>query len=71
MTKLKRPKVISTAGSVRILRSEPMNALIIPKSRATQRYVQKPPLIVIPERKDVATQNASARVAKRTRSFMP
>jgi len=70
MMKLKSPKVIRIAGRVSSLRSEPMKVLIKPKRSATHTYFQKPPMMVIPGRSTVATQNARAKIAQRTRSFM-
>jgi hypothetical protein len=69
--KLKRPNERSKAGKVKNLRNVPRKALINPKSRATQRYALNPPLTLIPGITAVVAQIANARIAQRSRSFMP
>ena len=58
ITKANRPRDKSIAGRVSNLTSEPINPLIRPNSKTTQRYVQAPPLTVMPSRSDVAAQKA-------------
>ena len=69
MTKANNPREKSIAGKVSNLTSEPITPLIRPNSKATQRYVQAPPLTVMPEIKVVAAQKASAPAIRRTIKF--
>ena len=69
-TKRKIPKVTMDTGNVSTLISEPKIELIKPKSRATQRYVVKPPLTVIPGTTSVDTHIAKARTAHRIIKFI-
>jgi len=64
------PKVKITAGSVRSFSKEPSVAFSKPNSRATQRYVARPPWTLIPGIKTVATQKESANAAQRTNNFI-
>jgi PBP1b-binding outer membrane lipoprotein LpoB len=67
---IKRPKVRIETGKVKTLISEPKIELIKPKSRATQRYVVKLPLTVIPGTASVAIHIANARTAQRIIKFI-
>ena len=59
----------SIAGRVNNLTREPKSPFIRPNKKATQRYVLAPPIIVIPEIKDVAAQNANAPLTKRSNNL--
>ena len=65
ITKENRPKDKSIAGKANNLTTDPISPFIRPNKKATQRYVLAPPIIVIPEIKDVATQNANAPLTNR------
>ena len=69
-TKMKSPKVTIDTGKVRTLISEPKIELIRPKSSATQRYVVKLPLTVIPGTASVAIHIAKASTAQRMIKFI-
>ena len=60
-----RPRDKSMAGKVNNLTKEPKRPFTRPNKKATQRYVLAPPIIVIPEIKDVTAQNANAPLTKR------
>ena len=65
ITNENRPKDKSIAGKVSILTRDPIRPFIRPNKKATQRYVLAPPIIVIPEIKEVAAQNANAPLTRR------
>ena len=65
ITNENKPRDKSIAGKVNNLTREPKRPFIRPNKKATQRYVFAPPIIVIPEIKDVAAQNANAPLTKR------
>ena len=69
-TKRKIPKVTIETGKVKTFISDPKIELINPKSSATQRYVVKPPLTVIPGTASVETHIAKARTAQRIIKFI-
>ena len=60
------PKDKSIAGKVNNLTKDPIRPFIRPNMKATQRYVLAPPIIVIPEIKEVAAQNANAPLTRRS-----
>ena len=60
------PKDKSIAGKVNNLTTDPISPFIKPNKKATQRYVLAPPIIVIPEIRDVAAQNANAPLTSRS-----
>ena len=60
ITNENRLRYKSIAGKVSNLAKDPIRPFIRPNKKATQRYVLAPPIIVIPEIKDVADQNAKA-----------
>jgi len=70
ITKVNRPRESKMAGRVSNLTSEPITLLTRPNSKATHKYVQAPPLTVIPFIRVVAAQKASAPAMRRTISFM-
>ena len=63
-TKAKRPRDNKIAGSVNNLTNEPITPFIRPNKKVTQRYVLAPPIMVIPEIKDVAAQKAKVLLTK-------
>ena len=65
ITNENKPRDKRIAGNVNNLTREPKRPFIRPNKKATQRYVLAPPIIVIPEIKDVATQNANAPLTNR------
>ena len=69
ITNANKPRDKSMAGRVSNLTSEPITPFIKPNSKATQRYVQAPPLTVKPVIKVVAAQKASAPDIRRTIKF--
>ena len=69
-TKRKIPNVTMDTGKVKTLINEPKIELIKPKSSATQRYVVKPPLTVIPGTASVDTHIAKASTAQRIIKFI-
>ena len=69
ITKANRPSESRMAGRVSNLTREPITPLIRPKSKATRRYVQAPPLTVKPVINVVAAQKASAPAIRRTIKF--
>ena len=70
ITKANRPRDNKMAGRVNNLTSEPIKPFIKPNNKATQRYVQAPPLTVKPVTKVVAAQKASAPEIRRMAKFM-
>ena len=66
VTNENRPKDKSIAGKVSNLTRDPIRPFIRPNKKATQRYVLAPPIIVIPEIKDVAAQKANAPLTRRS-----
>ncbi len=69
ITKEKSPKESSIAGRVSNLTIDPRTPLITPNNKATHRYVQAPPLTVMPSMSEVAAQKASAPAIRRTIRF--
>jgi len=65
ITNENKPRDKSIAGKVNNLTKEPKRLFIRPNKKATQRYVLAPPIIVIPDIKVVAAQNANAPLTKR------
>jgi hypothetical protein len=65
ITNENKPRDRNIAGKVNSLTREPIKPFIRPNKKATQRYVLAPPIIVIPDIKDVAAQKANAPLTKR------
>ena len=66
ITNENKPRDKSIAGKVNNLTREPIKPFIRLNKKVTQRYVLAPPIIVIPEIKDVAAQKAKAPLIKRS-----
>ena len=66
ITNENRPRDKSIAGKVNNLTSDPIKPFTKPNKKATQRYVLAPPIIVIPEIKEVAAQKANAPLTRRS-----
>ena len=71
ITNAKSPSVNNTAGSARTFKMDPKTLFINPKSKATQRNFQAPPLTVMPGTNAVATHTARARIPHLVSNFMP
>ena len=66
ITNENKPRDKNIAGKVNNLTREPIKPFIRLNKKVTQRYVLAPPIIVIPEIKDVAAQKAKAPLIKRS-----
>ena len=69
ITHMKSPNVIRVIGIVRTFTIEPMKAFTNPKTRAIQRYDQRPPETSIPGIKAAAIQITKAEMAQRRSNF--